>query len=112
MRRLLRRLIVFASVLGLVTALNVGVAFANHGDNPNSPFAAAEKIADGVGEPPPEPPPPLHVQAALATPGAIPVGSALGFPDPGDHQALLHMSDTVGDFAIAHNPNCPAHYAP
>ncbi len=33
MRRLLRRLIVFASVLGVVMALNVGVAFA-HPDAP------------------------------------------------------------------------------
>ena len=101
MKRLLRRLIVFVSALGLVMALNVGAAFADHGDNPNSPFAEAQAIADAGGPPP---------VAAATTPGAIPVGTALGFDPagPNDHPGLMNSN---GFDNLSHNPNCPLHYA-
>ena len=109
MKKLLRRLIVIAGVTGMVMALNMGVAWAHHGDaNPNSPFAEAEAIADaGVddGLPPP------HVDAALTTPGSAPVGTALGCPNPGTHPGCVNMSPQVV-IAITHNPNCPRHYLP
>ena len=103
MRRLMRRLIVIGSVTGLLMALNVGVALADHGDNPNSPFAAAEAIADGTG--------PTSGVAAATTPGSIPVGTALGFdPDgPNDHPGL---QNSQGFDNLSRNPNCPLHYLP
>ena len=99
----------FAGVLGLLMVLNVGAAFASHGDNA-PPFAEAEFIADGGDVPGP---PPANVEAALTTPGSIPVGTALGFSPtgPNDHPALIHMSvRTLA--ALANNPNCPLHYLP
>ncbi len=87
MRRLLRRLIVFVGVLGVVMVLNVGVAFAHD----NNAFPAT----NGPGD----------VKA--------PVGSAIGPfpPNPAaTHPGAIHMSDNVGEFAIAHNPNCPLHW--
>ncbi len=101
MRRLMRRLIVIGSVTGLLMALNVGVALADHGDNPNSPFAEAEAIADGSG--------PASAAAAATTPGSIPVGTALGFSPagPNDHPGLVHSN---GFQNLKRNPNCPLHY--
>ena len=104
MRKLMRRLIVIGSVTGLLMALNVGVALADHGDNPNSPFAAAEAIADGTG--------PTSGVAAATTPGAIPVGTALGFTGsvgPDDHPGL---QNSKGFQNLSRNPNCPLHYLP
>ncbi len=109
MRKLMRRLIVIGSVTGLLMALNVGVALAHHGDNPNSPFAEAEAIANGGDEPGPPPP---HVEAALTTPGSIPVGTALGFTGsvgPDDHPGLQNSN---GFQNLSRNPNCPLHYLP
>ena len=63
MKRRLRRLIVFAGVVGLVMVVNMGVASATHGENENSPFVAAEE--NDVSPP----------ADAMLTPGAIPVGS-------------------------------------
>ncbi len=99
MRRLMRRLIVIGSVTGLLMALNVGVALADHGDNPNSPFAEAEELA---GSP---------FEKASITPGSIPVGTALGFdPDgPNDHPGL---QNSQGFDNLSRNPNCPLHYLP
>ena len=101
MKRRLRRLLVFAGVLGLLMVLNVGAAWATHGDNPNSPFAEAEGIADGTG--------PTSAIAAATTPGSIPVGTALGFSPagPNDHPGLVHSN---GFQNLVHNPNCPLHY--
>ena len=92
----------------MVLMLNVGVAFATHGENPNSPFAAAE-ANDGATQTSPRTGAELNGPAAdgALTPGAIPVGSALGFPVPGTHPGIVN-----GNFnGIANNPNCPAHYA-
>ena len=99
MRKLMRRLIVIGSVTGLLMALNVGVALADHGDNPHSPFAEAEELA---GSPP---------EKAALTPGAIPVGTALGFDPagPNDHPGLQNSN---GFDNLSRNPNCPLHYAP
>ena len=101
MKKRMRRLVVFAGVLGLVMAVNVGVASADHGNNPNSPFAEAEAIADGTG--------PTSAVAAATTPGAIPVGTALGFSPagPNDHPGLVHSN---GFQNLSRNPNCPLHY--
>ena len=104
MRRLMRRLIVIGSVTGLLMALNVGVALADHGDNPNSPFAAAEAIADGTG--------PTSGVAAATTPGSIPVGTALGF-DPRlsqEEQGHPGLRNSKGFQNLKRNPNCPLHY--
>jgi hypothetical protein len=97
MRRLLRRMAVLGSVVGVVMALNVGVALAH--DAP--PFAEAELIADGSG--------PKSAQAAATTPGAIPVGTALGFSPggPNTHPGLVHSN---GFENLSRNPNCPLHY--
>ena len=100
MRKLMRRLIVIGSVTGLLMALNVGVALADHGNNPNSPFAEAEALA---GSPP---------EKAATTPGAIPVGTALGFTGsvgPDDHPGL---QNSKGFQNLSRNPNCPLHYLP
>ena len=101
MRRLLRRLMVIASVTGLVMALNVGVALADHGETAPA-FAAAEDndvtpFAD-----------------ALLTPGAIPVGSHLLGDVPGapGSENGFQNPNSNAITAIAKNPNCPAHYAP
>ena len=104
MRRLLRRLIFIAGVTGLVMALNVGVAWAHHGDNPNSPFAEAEAIADGTG--------PTSGVAAATTPGAIPVGTALGFDPrlPQEEQGHPGLRNSKGFQNLVNNPNCPLHY--
>ena len=83
MRRRLRILIVLASTFAMVLMLNVGVALADHGEN-------AQRFEGATG---------LSVSA--------PVGTALGFPDPGTHKGLS------GNFnGIDNNPNCPAHYLP
>ena len=108
MKRRLRILVVLVSTVAMVLMLNVGVALADHGDNPNSPFVAAEDN-DGATQTSPRTDEVLsgpRADAAL-TPGAIPVGSALGFPFPGTHPG------NTGNFnGIANNPNCPAHYIP
>ena len=100
MKRLLRRLIVFASALGLMMALNVGAAFADH---PGPAFDDANAIADGGGPPP---------AAAAETPGAIPVGTALGFNPalPQDQQGHAGLRNSQGFGNLARNPNCPLHY--
>lgn len=104
MRKRLRRLIIFAGVMGLVMAVNVGVASATHGENA-APFAEADGIADGT--------PPLSGAAAATTPGSIPVGTALGFvpglpPEDQAHPGLQHSQGFVPN--LSHNPNCPLHY--
>jgi len=121
MKKLLGGSVVFAGVLGLVMALSVGVASADHGDaNENSPFAEAEAIADFANctttdvasceeDPNPGGPPPW-AEAGSTTPGAIPVGTALGFTGvvtPDSHPGLVHSN---GFQNLSHNPNCPLHY--
>ena len=106
MKRRLRRLLVFAGVLGVLMVLNVGAASASHGDNPNSPFAEAEGISNGA-------PGPISGEAAETTPGSIPVGTALGFvpglaPELQDHPGLQNSQGFVPN--LARNPNCPLHY--
>ncbi len=106
MKRRLRRLIVFAGVLGLLMVLNVGAALAFHGDNAE-PFAEAEGIS--IGAPGPE-----SGAAAGTTPGNIPVGTALGFvpglpPEDQEHPGLVH-GGVNGFQNLSHNPNCPLHY--
>ena len=104
MKRRLRILVVLISTVAMVLMLNVGVALADHGNNPNSPFAAAENndvnpVAD-----------------ASLTPSPFPVGqNALGLdpttpgPHPGQFKGFVTGNAIA---AIARNPNCPAHYAP
>ncbi len=107
MKRRLRRLIVFAGVLGLVMAVNVGVASADHG----ATAPAFEEAEDNDGTPP---------EDALLTPGAIPVGShllesptgVLPPGNPGSVNGFEPRPDSGAIAAIANNPNCPAHYAP
>ncbi len=83
MRRLLRRLIVFASVLGVVMALNVGVAFAHP--------AGAE-----------------HAFTANGLNDSAPVGSkALDPAHPGQFKGFVTGN---AEAAIANNPLCPAHH--
>ncbi len=96
MKKQLRRLIVFASALGLMMALNVGAAFADH---PGEPFVDANAFGGH------------HHLAAAQTPGSAPVGTALGFVPggPQTHPGLINMSDSAVA-GIAHNPNCPLHY--
>lgn len=107
MRRLLRRLIVIASVTGLVMALNVGVAWADHGLNPNSPF----------GTMPGEAVSPSPVGSHLVS------GDAPGHPGADNGFGRLHDGDDEFgpgldgvDFdnpaiiGLTHNPNCPFHY--
>ena len=90
MRRLLRRLTVFVGVLGVVMALNVGVAFAHS--------TGAE-----------------HAFTANGLDNSAPVGSnALGIdpqpdPHPGQFKGFFNSSNAVN--AIANNPLCPAHHA-
>ena len=101
MKRRLRRLTVFAGVLGLVMAVNVGVASADHGLNPNSPF----------GTTPGEAVSPSPVGSHLIGPG----------PDgPGAPGAINGFNFEFGGgvdptnpavIALANNPNCPFHYA-
>jgi hypothetical protein len=121
MKRRLRRLIVFAGVLGVLMVLNVGAALAVH-DGPAPAFDDAEdnnfatqtsrRTGVELNGPPAD---------ASLTPGAIPVGSALlppaegEDPPPGNPGSLngfdpRPLSGAV--VAIAKNPNCPAHYAP
>ena len=109
MRRLLRRLIVFASVLGMVMVLNVGVAFATHGDGGAAPFVAADdfvvtcnKLSDCPGT--------SNRDAAALTPGDAPVGSRIIPPTAPGHPAFENQSPQVVT-AITHNPNCPLHYS-
>ncbi len=86
MRRLFRRLIVFASVLGVVMALNVGVAFAAPDGAPGLvPLDDARPVGD-------------HLLGDV--PGAP--GGENGFGNPNSN-ALV---------AIANNPLCPAHPHP
>ena len=108
MKRRLRRLIVFAGVLGLVMVVNVGIASADHGvDNPNSPFADADAAAVVTFED--------AVLAADEAPSPYPVGqNALALdpkPDPHPGQFLGFGTGNAG-VAIANNPNCPLHYLP
>lgn len=88
MRRLFRRLIVFASVLGVVMALNVGVAFAHDGGAPFPPIGS-HLVSPGPGGP--------------GAPGAI---NGFGF-EFGVGQDLTNPA-VIG---ITHNPNCPLHAA-
>ena len=113
MKRRLRRLIVFAGVLGVLMVLNVGAALAVH-DGPSPAFDEARAVTGS---------PPEH---AAETPGAIPVGSHLledadgNLPPgaPGSENGFVPRSvlggaaeDSGAIVAIANNPNCPAHYA-
>ncbi len=97
MKKRLRRLIVFAGALGVVMALNVGVALADHGANA-PPFEAADAFVvpdDGTPR-----------DAAALTPGDAPVGTAL------DPATGTHPGNNGAFVGIDNNPNCPLHYAP
>ena len=108
MKRRLRRLLVFAGVLGVLMLLNVGAALAVH-DKPTPAFDDARAVTGHH-----------HLQAA-ETPGAIPVGSHLlgDVPGaPGSENGFVPRSvdggaaeDSGAIVAIANNPNCPAHWA-
>ncbi len=92
MKRRVRILVVLASVLALMT-VNVGAALAVD-DGPSPAFGT--EVGDA--------------------PSPIPVGShLLGDPappgNPGAVNGFGNTNSSAGD-AIAHNPNCPAHYAP
>ena len=99
MRKLLRRLIVFVGVLGMVMVLNVGVAFAVH-EGPSPAFGPDVSHAPSPG----------------------PVGSHLigpGSDGPGAPGAIngFNFEFGVGPdtsnpavIAINNNPNCPFHY--
>ena len=108
MKRRLRRLIVFAGVLGLVMAVNVGVASADHGvDNPNSPFVDADAAPVSTFE--------EAVLAADEAPSPYPVGqNALGLdPNPDPHPGQFRGFGTGNaEAGITNNPNCPLHYLP
>ena len=107
MKRRLRRLIVFAGVLGVLMVLNVGAALAVH----DGPSPAFDDARDVTGSPP---------EKAAETPGAIPVGShlladsagVLPPGNPGSVNGFEPRPDSGAIVAIANNPNCPAHYAP
>ena len=103
MKRRLRRLIVFAGVVGLLMVVNMGAASADH---PGPPFEDANTISNDL-------PGPISAEAALTTPGSIPVGTALGFqpgvlPEDQDHPGLQNSQGFVPN--LARNPNCPLHY--
>jgi len=106
MKRRLRRLIVFAGVLGLVMAVNVGVASAHHGANA-PPFADADAavVVDFDDA----------VLAADEAPSPYPVGqNALGLdPNPDPHPGQFRGFGTGNaEAGITNNPNCPLHYLP
>jgi hypothetical protein len=96
MKRRLRVLIVFAGVIAMVMALNVGAASAHDADNPNSAFYEAE-----------------HKSDVMLTPSPKPVGSHLLDPAAPGHPGSENgfQSDSEAQENIWRNPNCPAHYA-
>lgn len=89
MKRSLRKLIVFASMLVLMMAMSTGVAYADHGGN--SP----------------------HFEDTTAETATAPVGSHLLAPgapgSPGAENGFDNPNSGAFD-AIAKNPNCPLHY--
>ncbi len=106
MKKRLRRLIVFVGVLGLVKAVNVGTAFADH--DANSPA-----FGETVGEAPSPGPVGQHI---------VP-GSAPGHPGADNGFDRLHDGDgneipggpgtntsNPAVIALANNPNCPLHW--
>jgi hypothetical protein len=104
MRRLLRRLTVFVGMLGVVMALNVGVAWAVH-DGPSPAFGDTHLDA-----PSPSPvgshflPPMADHTNGDAPPGHPGAHHGFGFVDPAT------TGTSPAGIAIINNPNCPLHY--
>ncbi len=92
MKRRLRRLIVFAGVLGLVMAMNVGAAFAHD----NNRFGADTEPGDVTA--------PVGSNALQNDPHPDPF--------PGQFRGFGLNGGSSGNAvtAIANNPNCPAHW--
>jgi hypothetical protein len=98
MKKRLRRLIVFAGVMGLVMAVNMGVASADH----------------------------PHFEGTTAATASAPVGSHIISPDAPGHPGAdngfgrIHNADGTHStnfdnpavLALFNNPNCPLHYLP
>jgi hypothetical protein len=106
MKRRLRILIVFAGVLGLVMALNVGAASATNTGDPTAWTCdtGAVEINDGCGGN--QTPDGVAADNALA-----PVGSHIA--DAGRTNGILPRGeDGTGTTIIGHNPLCPFHDAP
>ena len=99
MKKLLRRLIVFAGVLGLLMALNVGMASA-HPDN--APFGNSPDPAPGFA------PVGSHIVSpdAPGHPGADNGFGRIHNPD-GSHSTNFENPAIIG---LSQNPNCPLHY--
>ena len=103
MKRRLRRLIVFAGVLGMVMALNVGVAFAtNTGSGTEWTCKDTAGAAEGTlcGFPDREP----VGQAAENT--LAPVGSKIFAGGKGSDAARAALTDHA---QLVNNPLCPLH---